>query len=396
MISIFQKLQEKPVIKYIDQLVSALISYVLLMPSFFEYNYIEIAKISVLTSIFTFWLGLIRITVIIEVLDKRNLNLELSSFFLKTFLYCCPSLVIIGISEHLDISKESSITLALIIFFGIFEELFRQKFLAQKRYFFALILDGTWLLITLALIITNNGNYEMELRFWLIGAMSSFALGVFINRKNMFVRNLKKKKIVKNTALLVPMFLSSNTFIQNYLIYQMDSGKSLGLYRGLQLFFLPAIFIINLQQVNLIPLISDGLKVQIEVHRKRLLGLISFLVVLAFVASHFYLKYHSIDVAISTVVILICFSVFINFEINFRTLVEIANGFENRIVIMRSLWLVLTALSLYLFANSLLTAVFIFTVIDLIMLVNLISPIYKKIYRYSQKRLMFDSEEIYE
>ncbi len=351
---------------------AAMNSYAVLAPSLVRHEYTELAKLTLLVSIYTLWLALSRISVVTEVLDGRNATTAYIVYARKLLFIASPSFFLMFFSDVLSLSKTSLLMVALLIFLGLQQELARQKLLSLTRYRAALIIDVTWLLCSSIFLALSSRDYEESLFSWLIGCVCSIFVAWFSMRKMLLAAKQPRiSQKTKNITLAIPVILATFTIIQNIFLGHFNNGEFLGQMRAIQILFLPSIFLINTQQNTYVPLLTKSIGKNIAKTKRNADITIALLVLIGVIASHLYVKSSISDTPLSLLIFVIALSVMINYEINFQTIRFLVRGDTNKLVFMRLAWLSITSLILSQITHDPVVVVIILAIIDLVFLLIL-------------------------
>ena len=335
-----------------DQVVAAINSYVILFPALLVRDYSEIAKLSIFVSAFTLWQALARITVINEVLDFRNNSTKYFTHARKMSYISSTSLLLIPFSELFFLTKIEVLVLSLVIISGLQIELARQYFLASNQESKAVLIDLTWLTGTIILFVIKIQTENIFVT-WLLGSIPSLCLAFWLVRaSNLIGTNRERASTVKSLALGIPIILAGHTFFQNLILTKFDQAEFLGQLRAVQLCFLPAIFLMNVQQSILVPVITQNNSRMLKTLRKRINSVSVLLTLICLVAANFILGINSEKKTISILSILVAFSVLGNLQITYQSLIFVTEASIDVLVFYRILWLLVSFLCMFLLADT--------------------------------------------
>ena len=367
-----KKLQNKASIRFFDQVTSAFNNYLIIIPSLLMRDFQTVAKISLILSIYTFWLGLVRVSIINEVLDSRNTATSYLVHLKKMMRISVPIPIFFPIYQLLGLSKEISIYVVLITIFGLQEELTRQFFLGIEKFLYAFFVDLTWLLISATILFRSEDRIENSLKAWFYGCIGSLIIAaILISTKNKKLKDKHLSKKIDHLAVGIPILLSLFTVSQNILLDFNRDGIFLGQLRSIQLFFLPAIFLINVQQSIYVPLISSNNFDKIKKVRIKI-DIFSFiLIVTGIITSVLYLDIDKITPQLATVLFLVAFSVGLNSKITFISISLIVTENVKYLTKSRFIWFTISLLVMCIFVKSPLLALVNLTIVDLFLLLYL-------------------------
>jgi hypothetical protein len=335
-----------------DQVVAAMNGYVMLFPALLHRDFNEIAKLSIYISVFTLWQALARITVVNEVLDIRNSSTKYFIHAIKMFYISLSSFFLIPFSGVFSLPKIDLLLLSLAVTTGLQIELARQYFLVTNQVSKALLVDLTWLTGTIILFFVKV-DFKNIFVSWLLGSIASFFLAVWLVRvSNPIGTDRKKVSQVKSIALTIPIILAGHTFFQNLILMKFNQTIFLGQLRAVQFGFLPSIFLMNIQQSLYVPLITQGNISQLKTLRRRIdcISLVFIVICLAAVPS--ILGVASARKSLALIAILVAFSVFLNSQITYQSLIFITSARIQALVFYRIAWLIVSLICMFLLAET--------------------------------------------
>jgi hypothetical protein len=356
--------------KIMDQIVSASNSYALLLVPLINQDFKLLGQISTILSLYVFWIGLIRITLVNEMLRSNYTkhqylgNLR-SALIISSF---SAPLFFLGFIFHL--SSTSMILAVLFIIIGVQEELLRQHFLAIKSYLYAFIVDSTWFVITLlgsSWCYTRNltsVNYLLTIN--LIGCAFAVTLGnilIFGPGRQRIPRNVYSKLDARSVWL--PIFATLHTIFLNISLISINQEVNLGILRAGQLFFLPAIFIINIQQNYFLSKVKLGIRSEsFLVFRSEYFRIFMFFGLLSFTLSLFYFYKLHIGVNGVLVPLILLLSTVIAFYSNLEIITLAGTKFLRNLIFLRFAWLSSASISMLMFKSNFVAMLFVLLIID--------------------------------
>jgi hypothetical protein len=335
-----------------DQVVAAMNSYVILFPALLGRDFNEIAKRSIFISVFTLWQALARITVINEVLDIRNSSTEYFIHAKKMIYISSTSFLLIPFSGMFSLTINEVLVLSLVITSGLQIELARQYFLASNQESKAALIDLTWLTVTIILFVMKI-QAENIFVTWFLGSISSLCLAFWLVRiSHPIGANRDKVNKVNSLALTIPMILAGHTFFQNLILTEFHQTNFLGQLRAVQLCFLPAIFLMNIQQSIFVPLITQKNFTQLKTLRKRINSVALLFTAICLVAVPYVLGTASSQKSLFIISILVAFSVFLNLQITYESLIFVIEARIKILVFYRIVWLLIGFLCMIILVDS--------------------------------------------
>jgi hypothetical protein len=364
-----KNLQNNGSIRFLDQAVSATNNYLLIIPSLVNHDFQAVAKMSLFLSIFTFWLALARISIINEVLDHRNLKTSYLVFSKKMFIIAIPIPFFYPVYQLFGLNNETIVYLILITIFALQEELSRQYFLSIKKFLYALQIDLTWFLSSSIIMLIVENDIENSIKAWLYGCTFSLVTAFFLLLKDH--ENSKNQKInskIDHISLGIPIILTVFTLSQNVLFDINRNGVFLGHLRSIQLFYLPAIFLINVQQSLFVPLISSKNIDKVKLARRKLTVFAIFLILFGAITSVLYFGLERMTTHLSIITILVALSVMLNFEITYISLILVVNKKIKYLTKIRLTWIAFSIFVMLIFLKTPIFSLILLTLIDLIFL----------------------------
>ena len=335
-----------------DQVVAAMNSYVILFPALLGRDFKEIAKRSIFISVFTLWQALARITVINEVLDIRNSSTEYFIHAKKMIYISSTSFLLIPFSGMFSLTIDEVLVLSLVITSGLQIELARQYFLASNQESKAVLIDLTWLTGTIILFVMKI-QAENIFVTWFLGSISSLCLAFWLVRiSHPIGANRDKVNKVNSLALTIPMILAGHTFFQNMILTEFHQTNFLGQLRAVQLCFLPVIFLMNIQQSIFVPLITQTNFRQLKTLRKQMNSVALLFTAICLVAVPYVLGTASSQKSLFIISILVAFSVFLNSQITYESLIFVIAARIEILVFYRIVWLLISFLCMIILVDS--------------------------------------------
>lgn len=326
--------------KFLDQVFAAFNTYLLLIPSLFQKDFDSIAKMSLIVSLFAFWQSLIRISVINEVLDFRNESTRFLNHVTRVIKISISSFVLIFLAEWLKIALSQVLILIGVILTGVQVELVRQYWLGKEKFLIALFVDLSWFCPSVLIISLQVFNFDSLLP-WLIGALISLGIGLTtLKRETHSV--VQQTNIVKVSSLMltIPILLALYTVLQNAIYSGSVGSIQLGQLRTIQLFFLPAIFLIGVQQSVFVPPMTQGKIYEVNRiwHSLKWLSLTISMVGAFFAELYFHAEYRNLTVL--SLILLVILSVQVNLRVGYLSLWLLTSGFGLKLIIARVIWFV--------------------------------------------------------
>lgn len=369
---IHAKVIKEPARKVLDQLLAASNSYLILAVPLLERNFLLLAEISTMMSLYIFWLGLIRIYLVNEVIQTGENSNHFLHYSVRGLKAGITSIPIILAGKILNMSIFSMTLLVLFIVAGIQEELLRQFFISRKESIKALLVDGTWsagVLIGISLILIHGeGHIDYYIFVMLQSCIISVIVGwLLMKRSNYSIARIQRKSDISLASVLIPISLSIHTFSLNLFLTITDNQADLGLFRALQLFFLPAIFMINIQpnyfKFSQLQATRKNIRVS-QIYQKIFFSalVISFLLALSFLFFSNSLKIRNILICS-----IISGSTLINYFVNLNTLSSLRREVVKKVVNLRIFWLVSVLATLVALAERFILLICAFLILDLIL-----------------------------
>ncbi len=253
-------------LKILDQAITAVITYVPLFLPLYQRDLRAIAQISTFMMTYSIILGFIRSTFVNIMYEKKSHEISFFRLILTAVVvYTFP--IIIGVSIYYTANSFKIYVLALclsLILSGL-QEIFRQILLRFKQTEFAIITDLTWLasMVLLIPILTayTKSTFLVVVLSWTIGMVVSLIIqSAWLMKLKIFQSTTKPSYQIKTFLKLGfgSLISSSHGLAINAIFVLQDMNQDLGVYRGLLTFFLPISFIINYQQILLLPILSKN------------------------------------------------------------------------------------------------------------------------------------------
>ncbi len=335
-----------------DQVVAAMNSYVIFFPALLGRDYDEIAKWSIFIGVFTLWQALARITVINEVLDIRNSSTKYSIHAKKMIYISSTSFILFPFSGMLSLANFEVLVLSLVIASGLQIELARQYFLASHQESNALLIDLTWLAGTIILFVMKIQT-ENIIVTWFLGSIASLCLAFWLVRVSRpSGANKDKASKVNSLAFTIPIILVVHSLFQNLILTEFNQTNFLGQWRAVQFCFLPAIFLINIQQSIFVPLITQKNFVQLKTLRKRINFVSLMFTAICVAIVPFILGVGSSQKSLLVISILVAISVYLNSQITYQSLIFITEARIRILIFYRFAWLLVSFLCMFLLVDS--------------------------------------------
>jgi len=339
--------------KLLDQIVSAVNTYLVLFPFILLADFDSIAELSLLLSFFAFWQSLIRSSLVIGIFNPENAKISLNVFRKKAFKVSILSVPILGFSFQAYFSFDRLFILIVTIFIGMQQEVFRQFCINKKEFFIALVSDVSWLIITTSILVILQFNniltIETALLSWMFGGIFCIAVGIFGKKNSDEDQTSTKVVLPRPISFSIPSIAAVLPIIQNYFLIKSGLSTELGVYRSIQLVFLPAIFLINLQQPYLSESMFNLNFINIKNVKVKMYYALSFLVLLCLGASFLMHLPHGYY---NFVYLILSVSIFLAFEISFVSLYLLISKFEATLVKLRLVWLGSSTSVMLLFTES--------------------------------------------
>jgi hypothetical protein len=253
-------------LKILDQAITAVITYVPLLLPLYQRDLRAIAQISTFMMAYSIILGFIRSTFVNIMYEKKSQEISFFRLILTAVaVYTFP--IIIGVSIYYTANSFNIYVLALclsLILSGL-QEIFRQILLRFKQTEFAIITDLTWLasMVLMIPILTayTKSTFLVVVLSWTIGMVVSLIIqSAWLMKLKIFQSTTKPNYQIKTFLKLGfgSLISSSHGLAINAIFVLQDMNQDLGVYRGLLTFFLPISFIINYQQILLLPIMSKN------------------------------------------------------------------------------------------------------------------------------------------
>ncbi len=355
-----------------DQFLAASLSYILILPLILRKELLLVAQVATLISIYTFLLGAVRILIVTNILDARLNKQSPKDFLLQSLALSGVTLLCIPSSSFLNIDLDESLLLCAFIFLALPQEVARQYLISQKKFKEALGMDLLWLTtsatIVYLLLVNNLNRLDFLILAWIIGAIVSLGLGLILLREEFSKLRVKNEyKGIGASSLVLPVLTTLHTLILNYVMFQDGQAEELGLLRSIQFFFLPSIFLTNIQQNYFVPHFS-GDTTEDYAKTKRSFNLsTNFFILLSACVSFVYLICNNILNVIPGLVIVIAASVAVNALIGRITWLMLIRKKVKSLILLRIIWLLLGALSMVFLSSAISLLLFILVLLDLIL-----------------------------
>lgn len=251
--------------KTFDQALTALITYVPLCLPLYQRDLNSVAQVSTFLMIYSLILGLIRSTFVNIIYSQKSQKL-VSLKLVKTAIgvYAIP--LFMGTSIYLSVSSFNFWILPLCasIFLSGIQEIFRQLLLKFRRVKEAFLTDAIWLVsIVFTMPIVNaysNSTFIIATISWTIGLLNSLIIQFLCLQTMQIFESKRNSRWELATFLkfgLISVISSSHGLAINLIFVLQNMNQELGIYRGILTFFLPISFIINYQQIVLLPILSE-------------------------------------------------------------------------------------------------------------------------------------------
>ena len=359
--------------KIADQLVAASNSYLILIVPLLQGNFRLLGELSTLVGLYVFWLGVIRIYLINEIIRLGESGNTFRHYSVRGFKAGITSVPILLCGGIFHTSKWTLIIVVVLIFAGIQEEILRQYFISHLESIKALLVDAVWsvgMIIGICSVrVRSPGVIEEYLLIISSSCVIATIFGLVLVNKSNFLKSTRTSiKPISPVAAVIPISMALHTFLLNMTLTIFHHQLELGLLRALQFFFLPAIFLINVQ-ANYFKFPS-GRDQQSEKNSEtphfRLIFLLSVLA--SFIISCVYLvDSGTLSLGNLSLGILVSCSVLINFSINLKTLSKLHANIVRQIVILRLIWISLAAVLMILLSSKFLLLIFLLFVLDLVL-----------------------------
>ncbi len=355
-----------------DQFLAASISYILILPLILRKELLLVAQVATLISIYTFLLGAVRILIVTNILDTRLNKKSPKDFLLQSLALSGVTLVCIPGSSFLNIGLNESLLLCAFIFLALPQEVARQYLISQKKFKEALGMDLLWLITTATIVYLlfekSLNRLDLLILAWIMGAIVSLGMGLIILRKEFTKLRVKNDyKGVGISSLVLPVLTTFHTLILNYVMFQDGQAEELGLLRSVQFFFLPSIFLTNIQQNYFIPHFSQDTTEDYGKTKRNFSLATNFFILLSACVSFVYLFSNNILNVIPGLVIVIAVSVAINALIGRISWLMLIRKKVKSLILVRSIWLLLSALSMVFLSSSFGFLLFALVLLDLIL-----------------------------
>lgn len=269
-------------LKILDQAITAVITYVPLLLPLYQRDLRTIAQISTFLMAYSIILGFIRGTFVNIMYEKKPQEISFFRLILTAVaVYTIP--IIIGVTVYYTANSFNIFVLALCLSLCLsgLQEIFRQILLRFNQTEFAIVTDLMWLgtMVLLIPIVTayTKSTFLAVVLSWTIGMVISLIIqSTWLIKLKIFQSGTKRdyQIIIFFKLGFGSLISSSHGFAINAIFVLQDLNQSLGIYRGLLTFFLPISFIINYQQILLLPILE---KRENPKREKSELSLITFL-----------------------------------------------------------------------------------------------------------------------
>ncbi len=268
--------------KILDQAISAVITYVPLILPIYQRDLRSTASISTFMMAYSIILGIIRSTFVNIIYKKESLEIAFIRLILTTVMvYAFP--IIICLTFYFAAISFNFLLLAvsLSLSFSGLQEIFRQILLKFNSTKFAIISDLSWLASMVLLLpimnIFTKSIFLVVFLSWSIGMLVSLIIqSAWLIKKSIFRSKIKQKYEIRTFVLLGfgSLISTSHGLVINAIFVLQDMDQDLGIYRGILTFFLPISFLVNYQQILLLPVFSQNENSKRE---EKELALITFL-----------------------------------------------------------------------------------------------------------------------
>lgn len=254
-------------IKTLDQLITALISYFPLLLPLYQRDLKTLAQISTVLMAYAIILGLIRSTFVNIIYTKKSdAGISPQTIYLGIAICLLPLMIQIVVSLLFFNLNWMYFLIAGILTLSGIQEVFRQillKFELSKR---ATLADASFLFSMIIAVMGFFSFFDSTLILmavsWVVGNLTSITFQV----SHLFkVKTFSGQAAIASsigqflTLGFASLLSTSHGFMINMIFQWRNLESDLGLYRGLLFFFLPISFLINYQQIVLLPIYSKNL-----------------------------------------------------------------------------------------------------------------------------------------
>ena len=357
-------------IKIIDQVISASNSYVLLLIPLMKRDFLLLGQISTVISLYIFWLGLIRISLVNEMLRSNYTKHKYLSNVRRGSLISIFSIPLIFLGFIFHLPFISMVLSVIFICIGVQEELLRQNCLALKKNVNAFIIDFTWILFTIFGCIWCNFKNIISLNNLLIlnifGCFFAVILGnILVLGSNREIVHETNQPRINMQSLLLPIFSTLHTIFLNIFLISANREIELGILRATLLFFLPAIFMINIQQNYFLDSIKFGIRNQLFINfRREYFRKFLFFAGISFFLSYFYVDKLTTRNDLLVIPFFAFLSVLITFYSNLEIITLVGTNFLRKLVLLRFFWLFFAAIAMWLLIDNFTLMLFNLLIVD--------------------------------
>ena len=333
------------ILQGVDQVLAATISYFTLIPFLLRRDFANIARVSIALTLYTFFLGAIRIFIVNNILDQRLSHIKTREHLSKALVVSSLSFACIPLYQFLNLSLIESTAVSLLIVISMQQEVLRQDLLSKRRFANAIAIDSVWLFTSSLLIfcLTISGILDVK------NALFSLAFGalvsvLFANRYREIVSlEAKSKEIIAplgKSVLIIPIVTTIHTLVFNHFMFMNNEVSELGLFRSIQFIFLPAIFLINIQQNYFVPAISSQDKSEIVSLQSRFFFLQRKVLFGSSVLALLYIEFTGVPYSFSFLILVVAVSITLNTRIGNLSLYFIVLRKQNILILSRLVWII--------------------------------------------------------
>jgi hypothetical protein len=370
--SVFLKQEWELHRKFADQLLAASNSYVILLAPLLKRDFSLLGEISTLTGLYVFWLGVIRIYLVNEIIrlgDRRNSFSHYSIRGFKAGLSALPLLLLGGVFHT---SELTLVLTVLLITSGIQEEILRQYFISHNDSIKALLVDGMWFIgmligiVIICFLDTNQIEYYLfATSFTCIVATS---LGYILLIQSKYSKSeSQEKNTISVIVTVIPVFMAIHTVSFNLIFSFFHEQFNLGLLRGISLLFLPAIFLINIQ-ASYFRFSDAGGKATIKLELPSFKKIFLVAVLMGMLCANFYLSFSAnFTIEKFMITIIVAGSMIVNYSINLKTLKMINMQSFRRLIFSRAVWCLSAVSLMYLLVAHFLLLIAILLLLDIVL-----------------------------
>lgn len=347
-----RRLFNERVLQILDQILAASLSYLCLIPFLLLRDFEGIAKMSAALACYTFYLGCVRIFIINNILDERLVVIETKQHLRRSLFLSISGFICVPLHDFLNLTLFESGTLSILIVVSMRQEVMRQTLLSKKAFSKAIVLDLLWLatsaFLILGFVFLSSIQVSNVLFSWLAGAMAS----VIVARR--FQEGEGKSVIYEDTlsplgffVLIIPVLTTLHTLFFNYFLFSQSGIFELALLRSIQFMFLPAIFLINIQQNFFVPAISSGNLDLIKILQQKFNTIQRFILVCSVLMSLVYIIFVNAPISDSYLILLVSASVYFNTRIGSMSLHLIVKRKIRILIVSRFSWLLVCLILMF-------------------------------------------------